>query len=67
MPGILLLNAFSGEIKIENETMTLNGTFLIHFSKSTIEIQKQKFHNPRCVRSHKGIPKILRDITRDQA
>lgn len=60
-PGILFLNNFDGEIYIDNETTILNGTFLIHYSNSTIEVNGKRFNNAQKSGS-KPLPAILQPL-----
>lgn len=42
-PGLILLNQFKGIITIDNETTTLQGTFLIRFHNTSISIEGRKY------------------------
>lgn len=41
--NILLLNNHNGEIQVDNKTVSLRGTFLIHHRNSTVVIQNQTY------------------------
>lgn len=62
-PGILFLNRFNGDITIGNETTLLNGTFLVHFSNITIEIQGKTYRNEGKITS-KPLPAILQPLAK---
>lgn len=38
MPGLVILNGYEGSILVDNENLTLNGTFVVRFHNSTITI-----------------------------
>ncbi|XP_033154952.1 uncharacterized protein LOC117137558 [Drosophila mauritiana] len=57
-PGVILLNKFSGKISVNGTTSTLNGSFVISFSNTTIEIDEQAFTNKYTVH-HQPMPAIL--------
>lgn len=44
-PGIILLNQFDGNIEIDQSKRRINGTFLIKFVNTTIQINNQLFKN----------------------
>ena len=58
-PGILFLNKFNGEVLINNEFETLNGTFIILYANATIQINgKPFFYEERTL--SKPLPAILK-------
>ncbi|KAH8294577.1 hypothetical protein KR054_009954, partial [Drosophila jambulina] len=57
-PGVILLNKFSGNVSINGTPTSLNGTFLIKFSNSSIQIDEQTFTNRDMVHYH-PMPAIL--------
>ncbi|XP_044312742.1 uncharacterized protein LOC123037185 [Drosophila rhopaloa] len=57
-PGVILLNKFSGNVQINGTSTSLNGTFVINFSNSTINIDGQTFTNKDTVHHH-PMPAIL--------
>jgi len=44
-PGILLLNAYNGSLKIDEKLMKMQGTFLIKFHDVVIETDKRTYEN----------------------
>lgn len=57
-PGMLLLNDFEGNVTIGGETTRLQGTFIIMFRNSTIEIGTRKFVS-RQISNLQPLPAIL--------
>lgn len=64
-PGVLLINNFAGSIKVDTTPRHLNGTFLIKFSNSTININDQEF-TAVTTSTIQALPAILQPAPREK-
>lgn len=58
LPGAIFLNQFKGNVTINNETVELNGAFLIRYQNTTVKINN-RFFTSREVANYKPLPPVL--------
>lgn len=59
IPGLLLLNEFNDTLQINNELMSLKGTYLIRYQNTTINIADKEYSFTETIR-YKPLPAIIR-------
>uniref|UniRef100_A0A1A9V0V3 Uncharacterized protein n=1 Tax=Glossina austeni TaxID=7395 RepID=A0A1A9V0V3_GLOAU len=57
-PGVILLNGFSGILKVGTELQLLNGTFLVSFHNVSIRVNG-KAYTSKEIPTYKALPSIL--------
>lgn len=63
-PGLILLNQFRGDITIDNETTTLEDTFLIKFHNLSISIEGRKYEYHE-ITTFNPIPALLQPTSQE--
>lgn len=62
--GILLLNQFSGQIDVDNSTLWLNGSYVIHHFNSTLQINN-KIYSSNQITTTKSLPALIQPMKAD--
>lgn len=63
-PGTILLNNFDGNIDFNNNSQSLNGTYLIKFSNVTLKIKNQQYIAEEISEIH-ALPPLLHPLSDD--
>lgn len=61
---ILFLNQFSGHIDVDNSTLWLNGSYVIHHFNSTLQINN-KTYSSRQITTTKSLPALMQPMKTD--
>lgn len=60
-PGLLLINSYNGSLKIDNDVIQLQGTFLIRYDNASLMIQQKNYTNKNKL-FVKPLPAVIKSL-----